>query len=563
MASGSFEAKTSNKYINGTLNWSSTLNSLNNTSTVTASMTLRKQYHYPDSVLVTSGLGTWTIYINSIPYTINASKSFNFNSDTVVISNTVVVQHDESGSKSCQIKVTGGISGTTYTSTRAEGLAVLDTNVVKGTILTAPNFTDLENPTITFSNPKNYPIQFKIEDRVRYIDLIVSEKFVDYEGDSYTFELTEEQRDILRVASQDYGEFPIRFTVATYIPASSGSPTYFSWLDRLMYVTEGSPVFTDFNHEDVEPETLALTGNSSVYIQNFSKCRVSVPNAKKMIAQKDSVGKGYTAWLGDKNNYQPYSDDLDIIFASMPVNFYSSSPTVSVTAFDSRSKKTTVDKPINLIPYDLEKNQANFYVYRENGFGSTVVVNARGSYNPIIVGGVEKNEVKVTFRYVDSSIPEPWEWTYQEYTVVLNNGQFNDNRKFTLDADTVYRYQIWADDKLDFLDSAGDEFLYSSNPIVYLDKDFKVGINMIPDDIYMGLYLKDSDIFYTRFKKYFDNYLYQDLYNKITNELFPVGSCYTTTSDPFDPPVAGVWTQIANVYDSDNIVVAYIYSRTE
>jgi len=560
MASNFFKAKTTNNYIYGTLNWTSTLDSLNNKSSVTASMTLRKYYHEPDSVQPTSGTGTWTLFINDVPYTINTAKSFVFNADTIVISNTLDVPHNEDGTKVCSIRVTGGIDGTSYTSTDCQGTATLDTNIVKATILTAPDFTDLENPTITFSNPKNYPIQFKIEDTTGYNNLIVTEKFVDYEGDSYTFNLTTEQRDILRVASQDYSYFPIRFTVCTYIPAESGSPTYFSWLDKSMHVTAGSPVFTNFDFEDSNPYTVAITENPAKFIQHYSKFRVYVQNADKMIAQKDATGKGYSLIIGETSDYQPYSETLDVVFAEKTPELLIYN--IRVTALDSRGKYTIVDNPVTMYPYDKSKNTVEIYSYRQNGFSGVLVVNVNGTYNPVVVNGENKNTISVLLKYKILNSTDPW--TETEYDVYSgNDGTFTDSRTFNVNAESTYEIQISVADKFDDI---GDVFEYKSYsfPIFYVDEDRRIGINIVPDSTESGLYLDDSDVFYDRFQTYFDTYLYDGLYSKIAQQLCPVGFVLTTSyevTDVNDIPVAGSWILDYHVIYDGVTPVAYLHKR--
>ena len=536
MASGSFEAQTSNKAIYGTVSWSSTLNTSNNTSNVTASLTLRK--HYTTGVTkITSGTGTWTLYINEVPYTITAGKTFNFVSDTIVISNTVTVPHEASGYKECMIRVTGGIPGTSYTSTRAESVVVLDANVVKATIDTAPNFTDLENPTITFSNPKGYPVQFKIEDTTGSHDLITTSKLTNYTDYFYTFELTEPQRETLRTASANYSEFPIRFTVSSYIPAESVNPTYWSWLDRTLTIVNGEPTFTDFNHEDIEPESLALTGDSSVYIQNISRCQITIPQANKMVANKQSTPRGYNCWFGDNSNYKSYVSSGTLTFDPLPINY--NYPNLIVNAFDSREKYTTVTKPITLIPYDINNSSFSASVSRQDGLNETVNLSCNGFYCPVVVGGVQKNTVTVTFKYKESGATS-WDFV-SDYTATLGiNNSFSLARTYTLDVNKEYETEISCSD---FHDSIGETFtptIPKGRPIFYISKNNKVGVNKIPDSGGdEGLYLAPNDQFY--------------------KQLYPVGAVYTALENSvnLDEMFEGTtWTPVsAFTGEDDNVYI--------
>ena len=571
MISGSFKATTSNYAIYGTVNWSSSVNTGTNTSNVTASMTLRK-YHIGNVTQITAGQGTWQLSINGVVYSIIANKTFNFTTDTIVISNTVTVPHNPDGTKTCVIEVTGGISGTSYTWTNAKSEVQLETITVKATILTATDFLDTENPTLTFTNPKNYPVQFKLEDINSHTDLIVTEKLVDYVGDSYTFNLTNEQREILRVASQNYSKFPIRFTISSYIPSDSLTPTYWSWLDRTMTVTSGMPVFSNFNHEDIEPVTLDITGDSSVYIQNLSKCKVYVSNLDKMVAQKDSLPKGYTATVGKYSDYQPYTDTLDVVFTTFDVKDYSLYSNITVTALDSRDKSTTVSKPMTIIPYVPNGGLLSATCSPRVGDDGKVTLNASGKYYPIVVNSVEKNEVFVVFQYKDS---ESESWSPNEDMVVhLSNGNFTCDPVQIVGLDVAKTYDVRINAS-DFYDSIGEELLFTVSPnypIMYIHKDGKIGVNKIPDGETQGLYLRDNDHLFSQIESNMS--LLNNLSSDFFDRFFPVGSCYTVGTtfdgvdyvpifDPNDDMPDGEWDKLVDIYPPDDPnPIAVMFIRT-
>lgn len=560
---GSIEAKTSNEYITGSITWSSILNSTNNTSNVTATLVLRKTYKNPESTVVTSGTGTWTLYINEVPYTITANKTFGFSADTTVISNEVTVPHNSDGTKACNIRVTGGIPGSSYTSTDAEDTVSLETNIVSATILTAPNFTDLENPTITFSNPKGYPVQFKIEDINQHTDLIATEKLVDYVGDSYTFSLTESQRNILRDASQNYENFPVRFTVSTYIPAESVNPTYFSWLDRTMHVTASDPTFENFDYEDSNAFTVTVTGDSSKFIQRYSTCKITIPVDDKMVPKKDATAKGYTAWIGDKYSWKNYSAVSDVVFDQMSIDLPINN--LTVVAFDSRDKYTSISKNITVYPYDINKNTAQIKAFRQSNFGTRIFIQFKGTYNPIIVNDVQKNVLEATIKYAVNV--EPYSWTTIQQNIFPNlDGTFDDQLELNL-TNSDYKVEVSIADYFEKIGSTYTDTLYSI-PIFYVDDDYRIGINMVPDSTERGLYLEDSDIFYTRFQTYFDANLYNDLYEKISGSMYPIGSCWTTNylvTSINQIPVAipgSTWTLNYHVIYDELTPVLYFHLRT-
>jgi len=572
MKNGSFVATTTNESIYGTVDWSSYVVEGTNTSNVTATLTLRK-YYMTGVTQPTSGTGTWRLYINNVRYEITASKSFVFNSDTVVISNEVTVTHNTDGTKKCNIRVTGGISGTSYTQTYTNSDVDLDNIIVKATILTAPNFLDTANPTLTFSNPSNYPVQFKLEDITDFqhpSDLIVTSKLTNYSGNSYTFNLTSNQREILKTASQNYESFPIRFTVASFIPSSEVNATYWSWLDRTMTVTLSAPTFTNFTHENVDSETLTLTGDSSVYIQNVSQCQVKVPVANKMIAQKNASGKGYTAWVGSYYSWKEYSGNSDVVFDLFDVEDYAPGSVVSVVAFDSRDKNTVVSKPMNIIEYIPNNSAHSASVSERVSIDGKITINASGTYYPIVVGGVEKNTVTVYYNYKENVEGSSWSSDiYMDVNLNSTEGTFVCNQKQIegLDINKSYLIMVIGDDFHDIIFESDIIGCQPAAPIVYVTDSGKIGINNIPDGTDAGLYLRDTDVFYTRFQTYFDAYLYDDLYAKISKSIYPVGSCFTTNyeiTNANDLPVPGSnWTINYQALYEDGVPVIYFHLRTQ
>lgn len=124
MASGSFTGSTNNKYIIPRIRWSSTTNVAANTSTVTAYFDLMKS---SSSTSATKGTGSWAISINGSSGTVSKQVTLNCNNTYQQIgSRSVTVSHNSDGSKSIYIRVTGGISGTSYTSTSCGKTVTLD-----------------------------------------------------------------------------------------------------------------------------------------------------------------------------------------------------------------------------------------------------------------------------------------------------------------------------------------------------------------------------------------------------------------------------------------------------
>ena len=120
MASGTFAVAVNGIALTANGYWSSTPNAGANSSTLTAYFTVTK------SSGTTFGNGTWTIFIDGTPY----STSYNFTitgpSTKTVHTVTLGISHNSNGSRSVGISVSGGIPGTSWTTTSGSTTAVLE-----------------------------------------------------------------------------------------------------------------------------------------------------------------------------------------------------------------------------------------------------------------------------------------------------------------------------------------------------------------------------------------------------------------------------------------------------
>lgn len=124
MASGYFTGTTGNKYITARITWSSTPDTVNNRSTVTATLAYAKSSSSTGS---TYGTGEFSITINGSTKSFSGAITLNPNDTWVTVgSHSVVVAHNSDGSKSIGISAAGGIPGLTFNSTNCSATVILD-----------------------------------------------------------------------------------------------------------------------------------------------------------------------------------------------------------------------------------------------------------------------------------------------------------------------------------------------------------------------------------------------------------------------------------------------------
>lgn len=124
MASGSFTGTTGNKYIKARIEWTSTPDTLNNQSLVTATLYYAKS---SSSTAATYGSLECKLTINGSSKSFAKSITLNPNDAWVAVgSHSVTVAHDSDGSRSININATGGIPSLSFSSTNCSATVTLD-----------------------------------------------------------------------------------------------------------------------------------------------------------------------------------------------------------------------------------------------------------------------------------------------------------------------------------------------------------------------------------------------------------------------------------------------------
>lgn len=142
-------------------------------------------------------------------------------------------------------------------------------------------------------------------------------------------------------------------------------------------ITGNTPIFTDFEYNDINPTTLALTGNSKYNINGYSTIRVLISQANKAIAQKGATMVKYQLMIGNETKEMAYSDDSDV-YIDLP---NASIGEYKVYAIDSRQNSTLVTKlSLQTINYEpLYIDRANSKTERdEGGIGEDVTLSYQG-----------------------------------------------------------------------------------------------------------------------------------------------------------------------------------------
>ena len=246
-------------------------------------------------------------------------------------------------------------------------------------LVSAPNFDDEDNPTITYSNSLgNDVLSLKAcisltgsADDIKYRDLPKT-------GTSYTFNLTEEERKVLRQATTTSNNRNIKF----FIKSQTQNGVYDSILERQFAIVNANPVFTDFDWQTTNYSN--LTGDNKTIIKGYSTVRTIIDDIIKAQPQKEATLKSYQTTIGTKSNSTTnlsYPIQYDIANAD--------GATIQVFATDSRNNSTQVVKPVtNFIDYQPLK-KTPLQVSRTQQVNSEVKLHFEGEIDLVNFGALE------------------------------------------------------------------------------------------------------------------------------------------------------------------------------
>lgn len=244
------------------------------------------------------------------------------------------------------------------------------------TLTSAPDFNDEQNPTIKYSNPAgNSSAISSLQACIASTDgntIYVPYRDISKTGTSYTFNLTNAERNTLRNATPNSNTMAIKYYVRTIISGTQ----YGSTSQKTLTITNANPTFT---HTELETNSVVSdalgTTSASTIVKNLSKIKITItPSAKKgaTIKKVELTHNGTT-----------YSD------TTSPYEF-TITPTANkfdVKVTDSRGNVGTGTITKTLLNYEPVKINS-FSFKRNNPTGSNIIINLDATYWNTNIGSV-------------------------------------------------------------------------------------------------------------------------------------------------------------------------------
>ena len=460
MASGSFNKEFTNYSTKYKLivDWSSAATVSTNSSVVTCVIKL----YCPYGLNIAARTGN-IITINGTNYTYN-SPAINTDGGTTHTLATVksnAIKHNADGSKSvtitCNFNFNATLGVTKYGTITASKTVALDKIAQKAIITAAPNFNDEQNPTITYSNGAGNAVT-SLRACISFTGATddIAYRAISKTGTSYTFNLTDAERAVLRNATTTANSRTVKFYIETVI----NGETYRHNISKTLSIVNAAPKLSPVA-KDVGSISTTLTGNADVIIKNYNVISVSssavAQKGATIVSEKISCG---SKSINSGSGSLYYVDSGDIVFS----------------ATDSRGNTTTQTLKKTLINYvDLTCNLAAGAPTADGKMNFTISGNCfNGSF------GAQNNAVQVQYRYKkDSNAYGNW----TAATATFSGNTYNAAVALTgLDYQSTYTFQARVIDSITNKESAerkvktvpifdwgADDFKFNV-PVSYLDK---------------------------------------------------------------------------------------------
>ena len=251
---------------------------------------------------------------------------------------------------------------------------------------------------------------------------------------------------------------------------------YFSTLP-----THVAPNFSNFEYEDTNEATLALTGDNSTMIQGQSIPLIRISSSDKATDNDDIPVSNYSITFTGQSKVISFSDsDIETTIGS-PTD--SGSCNLIVSAIDELSLSTSVSKTITVYPWAKPTLSAS--ISRLNNFESESTISVSGTYSPIIINKEVKNELSVSFRYKKSQESDWSKWVALQ--VSLDGAKWV-AKDYVVSLDNNYQWdvEVMVTDKFESVSSS--LVLAVGMPNFFIGTDGRVSIGMKPEQ-----YLPDEN----------------------------------------------------------------------
>lgn len=454
------------------LSWSIKSQSIaNNTSTL--SWTLQCEGTYPSGYTVKAGPVTATINGTKV---VNTTSRFDMEGGgKYKKTGTITITHTADGSKTFSASVKAAIYSASVNCTKSGSWAL--TQINRYALITGyPNFTDEENPTITYSNPGQ--LATNIQARLKWLNADgVTEETTAWsselgvEGGTYTFDLSS-YRSQLRAACPNSNTLSVTYDVKSILDEVE----YHDTKTATMNIVNANPTIASntITYLDTDPTTVAKTGNNNqIIVQNQGVLRINI-DTTKVAALKSATIAEYA--LHFNGGGQILTTDGNIKYTTISQPNVAGSVPVDLFVFDSRGNDGHFTLYIPIC--ELSAPSASYTLTRENNFDTNTTLLVNALYSSIS----NTNALTITAKYKQVGASS---WAA---TVSVPNGSpgvvLPLTKEFDWDVEILLadEYYTSDDQTVTYHKTVYDTVVSKGKPLVFFDKlRHSVSVNGFPD----------------------------------------------------------------------------------
>lgn len=439
------------------LSWTGTQSVSDNTTTI--KWTLKSNGTMSSSYSVQGGPITVTIGGVTV---LNQTGRFKVNGGGAYKkTGTLVVHHNEDGTKSVAMSVRAALYSTSVNCTGSYTYK-LDTINRYAYITSVPNFDDESDPVMNYANPLGDALSSTqacisldgTNTSIAYRDIPI-------DGSSYTFTLTSSERDILRAACPNSSTLTVYFIIKSVM----GDDTYYSKKTAVMSIVNGGPEIANAEYYDTNSETIAVTHDATKIIQALSIVEfkfgslTALKHATLVSASITINGVSHTVSLSG-------TTQTNVTKSIGELNLSSSLPAV-LDVVDSRGLHTTQELTVHMCAWSIPTGVVN--LERINNFYTESNLRVRASYSSID----GQNNVVITYQSKKVTDAD-----YGPETTI------QDNTTTVISLDNRYEWNV----KVKITDLVGGSTTYNLSvgkgiPIIFFDRLKKsMGVNCFPSE---------------------------------------------------------------------------------
>lgn len=442
--------------------WTRTsVSEVNNTSTISWKLLLRSTESGDISSSVSKD---WAVHINGAVYEGTNSVAISNNTTKTLASGTTTIAHDYDGTKSFSVWFSQEFAITfagKYIGTISKTASItLDPIQRRANIISAANFTDEGNPSFTYT-----PIQGvkQLLCNVSWGGIAyISNRVIPTSGSSYTFTLTDEERETLRNAMATVTTKTVTYTLVTVF--NDGSTTTSS-KNATASIVNAMPVITGFEIIDDADATTDVTGNPYLLVRYASAAKATCVAAAKKGASVVSV-----VW---KNGSQTKTG-TDVIFYGVESGKF----VIEITDSRGITSYTTITKEI-VEYFPISCNLGNV----EASAGGNISFSVSGEFFNAMIGKAQ-NYATIGYRIYEKGTTPPRvtfftpDQSGHTFSAFVNVEGLDYQKTYTLDvyandAITYSRTMSTDVNVLPLFDWGKDDFKF--NVPVNFEKGFAIG----------------------------------------------------------------------------------------